>query len=185
MQPEPTVTTIPPTATEQPGKPTATSESQARPTAEEVAPASAAAEKTVAEVVVIIDEVEPVAAQAGLVIAPLVAPADEVASDAELEVSNAIAPRALDLMDKFQKEYAEVAVDPDADPAVAQTGSLDQLPVATHDRLGAVVGEVKHFAESLISRITVADHSLLVSFLTNFLWGRASALTGCSPRDSG
>ena len=95
------VTTIPPTAAEQPAKPTATPESPARSAAEEVAPASAAAEKTAAKVIIIIDEVEPVTAQTGLVTAPPVAPADEAASDAELEVNSVIPPHALDLMDKF------------------------------------------------------------------------------------
>ena len=54
-------------------------------------------------------------------------------------------------------------MDPDADPTVAQTGRLDQLPGATHNRLGAAVDEVKNFANSLIQRIQVADLSLQVS----------------------
>ena len=48
----------------------------------------------------------------------------------------------MDLLEKFQKEYAGCAVDPNADPTVAQTGRLDQLPVATHDWIGTVVSEV-------------------------------------------
>ena len=80
-------------------------------------------------------------------------------------------PQGMDLLEKFQKEYAGCAVDPTADPAVAQTGRLDQLPGATHDRLGTVVSKVRSFANSLIQRVQVADLSLQVSPLLKFLVG--------------
>ena len=75
-------------------------------------------------------------------------------------------PQGVDLLEKFQKEYAGCAVDPDADPAVAQTGRLDQLPGATHDRLGVMANEIKDFANGLIQRIQVANLSLQVSLLS-------------------
>ena len=59
-------------------------------------------------------------------------------------------------------------MDPNADPTIAQTSRMDQLPVDTHARLGAVVSEVKNFASSLIQRVQVADQSLQVSPLSKF-----------------
>ena len=95
------------------------------------------------------------------------APAEEAVPATELTMSATVPPQGVDLMDKFQKEYAGCAVDPNADPALVQSGKLDQLPVATHDRLGVVVDEVKNLANSLIRKVQVADQSLLVSLL----WG--------------
>jgi hypothetical protein len=88
------------------------------------------------------------------------------------------------LLEKLQKEYAGAEVDPAADPADVQTGRLDQLPNATHLRLASAAAEIRKFAEGLIRKLSVADCSLLVS-ASVLQWGRASAPTGCSPRDSG
>ena len=63
-------------------------------------------------------------------IAPLTALADEAAPEAELTVSTAIPPQGVYLMDKFKREYTGCAVDPNADPALAQCSKLDQLLVA-------------------------------------------------------
>ena len=103
---------------------------------------------------------------------------------AELTVREAGSVRAVGLLEKLQKEYAGVEVDPAADPAEVQTGRLDQLPNATHSRLTSAATELKHFAEGMLRKLSAAAHSLVVSIF-NFLLGRASAPTGCSPRDSG
>ena len=43
--------------------------------------------------------------------------------------------------------------------------------MATHDRLGVVVDEVKNLANSLIRKVQVADQFLLVSLLSKFAVG--------------
>ena len=67
-------------------------------------------------------------------------------------------------MEKFQKEYAGVEVDPAADPAVVRTGRLDQVPAATQNRMGAVTGEVRRFADGLLAKLGAAERSFVVSF---------------------
>ena len=76
----------------------------------------------------------------------------------------------VELVEKFRTDYAGIEVDPEADLAEVRTGRLDQLPSATHARLLSAATEMKGFTEGMISVL---------------LWGRASAPTGCSPRDSG
>ena len=115
------------------------SQPPSRPVIEEVVSARATLERDTADVVDLFDEEEPAATQAGPATAPPTAPAEETATTTELVVRLTATPPGVDLLEKFQKEYAGCAVDPNTDPAVAQTGRLDQLPVATHDRLGTVV----------------------------------------------
>ena len=128
--------------------------------------------------------VETATAQADLETTPATAPTREPAPGAELTVREAGSVRAVGLLEKLQKEYAGIEVDPAADPAKVQTGRLDQLPNATHSRIASAATEIKNFAEGMIRKLSAADHSLLVS-ASVLLWGRASAPTRCSPRDSG
>ena len=108
----------------------------------------------------------------------------ETAPDAELVARETGLTRGMELVEKFRMEYAGVEVDPEADLAEVRTGRLDQLPSATHTRLLSAATEMKGFAEGMIAKLSAADYSLLVR-VSVFLWGRASAPTGCSPRDSG
>ena len=128
--------------------------------------------------------VETATAQADLETTLAAAPTREPAPGAELTAREAGSVRAIGLLEKLQKEYAGAEVDPAADPAEVQTGRLDQLPNATHSRLASAATEIEHFAEGIIRKLSVADCSLLVSASVP-QWGRASAPTGCSPRDSG
>ena len=166
----PTSTSAPNIA-KQPAEPAATSALPARPVTEEVVSANATMERATTDVVDLVDEEEPVATQANPATAPPTIPAGEAAVTAELVVRPTATPQGVDLLEKFQKEYAGCAVDLNADPTIAQTGRMDQLPMATHERLGTVVSEVKNFANSLIQRVQVADLSLQVSPLTKFPMG--------------
>ena len=123
-------------------------------------------------------------AQAGAETGPSAAAAKETAPDAELVTRETGLARGAELMEKFRADYAGVAVDPEANLTEVRTGRLDQLPSATHARLLSAATEMRGFAEGMIQKLSAADHSLLVS-VSVFLWGRASAPTVCSPRDSG
>ena len=128
-------------------------------------------------------EARPNPAPAGVETGPSAA-AKETAPDAELVTCEAGLAHGAELVKKFHADYNGVAVDPEANPTDVRTGRLDQLPTATHTRLLSAATEMKSFAEGMLQKLSAADHSLLVSIF-DFLWGRASAPTGCSPRDSG
>ena len=183
-QPEVVVLDDPPAAAAQTAAPDATPSSPARTAGGEVAPAGADAGVPTADTAPATAEVGATTAQAGLEVGSSAAPKEEPASDTELVARETGLARGVGLVEKFRKEYAGVEVDPEADLAEVRTGRLDQLPTATHSRLLSAATEMKGFAEGMIAKLFTADHSLLVR-ISVFLWGRASAPTGCSPRDSG
>jgi len=183
-QPEVVVLDGPPTAAAQTAAPDAAPSSPARKTGEEVAAAGADVGVPTADTAPSTAEVRATTAQAGPEAGPSAAPTKETAPDAELVARETGLARGVELVEKFRTEYADVEVDPEADLAEVRTGRLDQLPSATHSRLLSAATEMKGFAEGMIAKLSAADHSLLV-LISVFLWGRASAPTGCSPRDLG
>ena len=154
----------------------------ARKTGEAVAAAGASVGGPSTDTTPSATETRPSPAPAGVETGPSAA-AKETAPDAEL-VTREAGLAGMELVKKFRADYAGTAVDPEANLSEVRTGRLDQLPTATHARLLSAATEMKAFAEGMLQKLSAADHSLLVSVF-NFLWGRASAPTGCSPRDSG
>ena len=120
-------------------------------------------EDTTTEAVTTIAEVGAATAQVGPDATPPVAPAEEPTPDTELAVRDTIPHRALDLLEKFRRDYPGVKVDLATPPADVWTGRLDQLPSNMHNRLGAAAAELRHFAEGMIAKLGATDHSLLVS----------------------
>ena len=155
----------------------------ARKTGEAVAAAGASAGGPSTDTAPSATEARPSPAPAGVETGPSTA-AKETAPDAELVTRETGLAHGAELVKKFRADYAGVAVDPEANLTEVRSGRLDQLPTATHARLLSAATEMKSFAEGMLQKLSAADHSLLVSVF-DFLWGRASAPTGCSPRDSG
>ena len=115
------LSTSAPNTAERPAEPAAIPAPSAQPVIEEVVSARANQERATANVVVLVDEEEPAATQAGLAADSPATLIGETAATVVLVVRPTATPQDIDLLEKFQKEYAGCAVDPDADPAVAQT----------------------------------------------------------------
>ena len=90
-----------PNVTEQPAEPAATSAPPTQPVIEEVISAHATTERATADVVDLVDEEEPTAAQAGPATAPPTALAGETANTTELVVRLTAMPQGVDLLEKF------------------------------------------------------------------------------------
>ena len=183
-QPEVVVLDDPPTAAAQTAAPDTAPSSPARRTGGEVAAASADVGVPSADTAPSAAEVRATTAQAGPEAGPSAAATKETAPDTEMVVRETGLAHGAELVEKFRTDNADTEVDPEADLAQVRTGRLEQLPSATHARLLSAATEMKGFAEGMIAKLSAADYSLLVS-VSIFLWGRASAPTRCSPRDSG
>ena len=90
-----------PNVTKQPVEPAATSAPPAQPVIEEVISAHATLERATADVVDLVDEEEPAAAQASPATALPTALAGETATTTELVVRPTATPQGVDLLEKF------------------------------------------------------------------------------------